>query len=820
MGDTFLQDLRYSFRVLRSNPLFSIVAVVALAIGIGANTAIFSLVNAIVLKPLQFRDPDRLVWIWSTRTDRDKAVFSIPDFIDYREQGQGLEEIAAFAQWNTNLTESGDPEQLSGVRLTPNAFRMLGVEAIAGRTILPDDGTAGKDSVVVLKHGLWQRRFGGDRNVIGKSITLNGAGHTVIGVLPPHFNFPGVDAEIAKPLVFETDPRREDRNANFLRSFGRLKPGVTIAQAQAELEPITEELVRLYPGSNSKKTNPRLLPLQGEIVGGHGTVLLMLQGAVVLVLLIACSNLANLLLARASARHKEIAIRTATGATRGRLIKQLLTESGMLAAMGGFLGLILAWRGVGFLLALGPADLPRSSEVAIDESVLSFTLGVSLVAGVIFGLVPAVQASRVDVIEELKGTGRGLIAPKRNRARNLLVVWEIGLSLVVLISAGLLVKSFVRIQNVGAGFDTENTVVARMSLPPSKYATRQAITVFYDNLLSRLVTLPGVQGVGAANALPLSGRNVRNDFTIVGRPARSAAETPGAQTRWVSHGYFQAIGIPVVKGREFTPIDNDQSAAVAVIDDALAKRFWPNENPLGAHIVVQNSAQLYEMEIVGVVGNVKHVSLDEDTLATLYMPLDQVFEATVSFVADDFGVAVRTGTNPTSMETALRREVGLVDKDVPSSNIRTMEQVLSASVAPRRFNLLMLLVFAAAALLLAATGIYGVVSFMVTQRTHEIGVRMALGADRRDVMKLLMRHGVRLALGGVVLGVVLTLALVAVIKAFGFGLAPNVLFGVSALDPITYVITSTGLVVVTMCACYIPGRRAIKVDPVIALRAE
>jgi putative ABC transport system permease protein len=813
MSETLFQDLRYGLRILSKNIGFTLTAVLALAIGIGANTAIFSLVNTILLRPLAFKDPDQLVWIWSRRVDRDKAFFSIADFSDHRDQNQTLETMAAIdPSWGVNLTDRGEPERFQGVRISAEAFQMLGVDAAVGRTLMPEDSKPGSSRVVVLSYGLWQRRFGSDRNLIGNTLTLNDNSYTVVGVLPQNFIIPNAETDVVSPLVLETDPRRADRDNNFLRALARLKPGFTPQQAQSDLDSITTNLRQQYPLTNAKKVGPKVLPLQEELVGSYNLALLMILGAVVLVLLITCSNLANLMLVRASARRKEMAIRSAMGASRMRLVRQLLTESSILALLGGTLGLLLAMWGVKFLVALSPANLPRAGEVSIDIRVLAFTLAISVLAALIFALVPALQTSKIGLNETLKAGGRSSTGSLGNRTRSLLVISEVALSLVLLIGAGLLVKSFQRIQEVNPGLDTDNLLLARLSLPQSSYKDRESMKVFYEKIESRIKVLPGVQSVGLASVLPLSAMNARSDFSIVGRPVVSLTEVPGAQNRWVSAGYFSTMKIPILEGREFTQYDTARSQDVVVIDEALARRYWPNESPVGAHIKFENEPTPRELEVVGVVGNVKHFGLDEEPLATLYAPFYQMPENLVPVWASRINLVTRTSSDPMTLSAAIRREVQDVDKNVPASNVRTMGQFLSASVAPRRFNLLLLTVFAAAALLLTTSGIYAVISYSVVQRTQEIGLRMALGAQRSDVLKVVVGQGLKLVLIGVVTGLA---------GAFAFSrLISSLLFGVSSVDPITFAVMPVLLIGVALLASYNPARRATKIDPVIALRAE
>ena len=808
--DKLWQDIRYALKMLLSHRGFTAVALLTLALGIGANTAIFSVVNAVLLRQLPFKQPDQLLWIWSVRTDRDKAFFSIPDFIDYRDRNQTLEQISAMAYWGANLTGAGDPERLQGVRMSAHAFEMLGAEAALGRALIPEDDSPNSQRVVVLTHGLWQRRFGSDASLIGKTLALNGDGYTVVGVLPSDFVFPWLDSEIVVPIKMDVDPRRTDRDTNFLRAFARLKPGVTREQAQADLASIAGQLQQEYPEANAKKIAPRALALREEIVGDYRKALLLLLCAVGLVLLIACSNIANLLLARASARHKEMAIRRALGATGGRLVRQVLTESVILAGVGGALGLMLAAWGVDLLLALSPANLPRAHQAGIDGRVLGFTIGLSLAVGLIFGLAPAVEALRADLNEELKAGSRGGTgsSPGRNRVRSLLVVSEVALAVVLVAGAGLFVKSFARLQRVSPGFETENLLLARLSLPQARYSNIESVLAFYDQVSERIGNLPGVESVGAANVLPLSGLFVRTDFTIAGRAPLSSSDAPAAQNRWVSPGYFRTMSIPLLQGRDFTGADGVNGQRVTVIDETLGRRHFPNDNPIGAHLKFFER----DFEIIGVVGAVKHNGLDDEPTPTLYAPLAQVPGSNLAFLTSNVSLAIRTGVEPLALQTAVRREMQAVDAEVPASSIKTMDQFLSSTVAGRRFNLLLLVIFAGAALLLATTGMYAVISYSVTQRTHEIGIRLALGAAPRDVLKLVVAQGMRLALFGVGIGLIAALSITRVMA--------SLLFEVSASDPSTFVTVSLVLAGVALGACFVPARRATKVDPMVALRYE
>jgi predicted permease len=577
------QDLLFGLRCALRAPLFTLLALVTLALGIGGNTAMFSLVSNILLRELPFREPEQLVWVFSRRVDPGKRPFSLPDFMDYRDQNQSLAGIAAYANWSANLTDPGDPERLQGLRMSANVFQMLGVEASTGRAFLPEDDTPGRQRVVVLSDGLWRRRFGADPQLIGKTLTLNGSSYTVVGVLPRQFFFPVKEAELAIPLAPDADPWRDVRTSvNFLRALARLKPGVTREQAEADLTSVAERLREQFPVANGQKLGVTLSPFHEELVGDFRLALWVLLGAVGVVLLMICVNLANLALVRASARHREMAIRTALGATRRRLVQQLVIESLLLALLGGGAGLLLAFYGIDLLVALSPTSLPRTAEVGVDFRVLGFTLAVSLLAGVIFGLAPAWQATRVNLNEELKESGRGSVGGVRqSRARGLLVVSEIALSLVLLVGAGLLIKSFLRLQAVHPGFDPGNVLAVRLSLPKAQYANRAAVTAFYEELRPRLERLPGVEAVGFVSVLPLSGLLAAVPFSIEGLAA-PPDEAKVADFRVASAGHFRVLRIPLIAGREFNEHDTAQAPPVALISQNLANRYWPNSSPLGA----------------------------------------------------------------------------------------------------------------------------------------------------------------------------------------------------------------------------------------------
>ena len=808
-----MNDLRFAFRQLRKSPGFTFIAVLTLALGIGANTAIFSVVNALLLRQLHYKNPSELVWIQATRQGVNRAFYSVLNFSDMRNQSETLDHWIAFSTWGVNLRGDAETERLQGIRISAEACQNLGINASAGRTLNPDDEKPNGVPVVMLGYGLWQRRFGGDPRVIGSTQVINGDAYTVVGVLPRDFVIPNAEIEIVAPLRLESDPRRPYRGTNFLRLMARLKPGFMPAQAQLELGAITDRLRQQFPRDNDTMTPPRVLPLQDEIVGGYRQSVLVLLGAVGVVLLIACSNLANLQLARAAARQKEMAIRTALGATGWHLLRQLLAEGMVLALAGGALSLMFATWGKDLLVFLSPGDFPLAETIAIDGRVLLFSAGVSLFAGLVLSLAPALRAAKSDLNTALKAGGHTDSGDSiRYRARNVLIVAEIALSLVLLVCASLLIKSFGRLQSVNPGFDLEQTLAVRLSLPPAKYSSGPMVKVFYDKLAARLRALPGVDSCGAASALPMSGLNARAEFLISGQPPAKPSDVPGAQHRWVSPGYFRAMNIPLVRGREFAEGDNERSASVVVIDRALARRFFPDRDPIGAHISLGDSSTPLEYEIVGIVESVKHVALTEDPAPTFYGPISQIPIGVTAFLTTNFSLVVRSALDPEALAGMVRHELRALDSDVAVSSVKPMRNVLAASIAPRKFNLVLLVAFAATALLLAAGGLYGVIAHLVTQRTREIGVRLALGARRWDIFSLVLGHGFRLVLAGVVLGLAGAVAATRLLS--------GLLYNTSALDPLIFVSVAAVLTLVALIASCLPARRAINVNPIVALRAE
>ena len=800
--NTLLQDLRYGIRMLLKNPGFAIVAVIALALGIGANAAIFSVVNAVLLRSLPYNDPDRLIVLRENKPPQFPEFSVSPgNFLDWEKQNTVFEKLAAIRGFSYNLIDSGsEPERLRGARVSAGLFEMLGVKPATGRTFVAEEDQPGHDAVVILSNKLWQRRFGADPNIIGKAITLNGSSYAVIGIMPPTFQFPDRETELFTPAAFDADQAKQ-HGSHYISVVGRLKPGVTLEQAHTEMNTIAARLAQAYPDSNTG-WGVTLFPMQEYEAREIKPALLLLLGAVALVLLIACANVANLLLARATARQREIAIRTALGASRWRVIRQLLTESILLSLVGGGMGLLMAVWGIDFLLALAPEDLPRGQGGTLDARVLGFTILITLLTGVVFGLAPALQASKPNLNETLKEGGRGL-AGGHHRVRSSLVITEVALALVLLVGAGLLIRSFMRLQQVDPGFNPENALAVSVSLPAKKYAEDEQQAAFFKQLIEKVSALPGVVAVGATQSVPIQGDYVLG-FNIQGRPPDAPGQEPSTNYYAVSPGYFKAMGITLLRGRLFTEQDKKDAPPVALINETMAKKFFAGEDPIGKGINVTNGPEKFR-EIVGIVSDVKQYGLDQPTPVQTYEPYPQEPFSGMTLI-------VRTEGNPTVLSEGIRKEVLSIDKDQPVSRVRTLEQIVSESVAKQRFSMLLLGIFAVVALILAAVGLYGVMSYAVTQRTHEIGIRMALGAQQRDVIKLVVGQGMLLALIGVGLGLVASLALTRVMT--------TLLFGVGATDPLTFLTIPALLIGVALAASFVPARRAMKVDPMIALRYE
>jgi putative ABC transport system permease protein len=800
--DSLLKDIRYGFRGLLKRPGFTVIALVALALGIGANTAIFSLVNAVVLQPLPFPQPDQLVWVYGNiRNGGNRASVSPLDFLDYRSQNKTFEQFAASGTlpMPLNLTGTGDPERIMASSVTGNYFDTFKVAPALGRGFTLENEKTGQDQVTVLSHEFWQKHFAGDPGILSKTIILDSKPYQVIGVMPAGLSLPQ-SAELWVPMSFDVDPGMKQRKAHFLRPIGRLKPGVTLLQAQADTDVIAAHLAEQFPDSNTG-WNLRLLSLREQLVGSTRTTIFILFGAVGLVLLIACANVANLLMVRAAARQKEIALRTALGASRLRIIRQMLTESLLLSILGGALGALLAVWGVQLLVSLSADSLPRTVDVRIDATVLAFTLLISVVTGLLFGLAPAFRTTKVNLSDSLKDGARGSEGVMRNRTRSLLVVFESAVAVVLLIGAGLLVRSLIALQNVDPGFDSNNVLTLRLDLPQKKYAGEGKAANFWEQLETRVASLPGVQSVGLVTELPLSGQLNDLPFTVEGRPPVSIDQSFDADFRRVNQNYFAAMRIPLLRGRNFTEQEVRQGDKVTVVSQQLVDVVFPNEEPLGKRLISAMGGQPFE--IIGVVGDIRHQSLGGQPFAAMYFPTRDIGR---------FNLAIRTQGDPLSIVGAVRKEVHALDPDQPISAVRKMSDWVESSTAGPRYRTTLLGLFAALAMILAATGIYGVMSYSVAQRTHEIGVRMALGARQRDVLKLVVRQGMLLTLVGVILGLLGAFALTRVMQ--------SLLFGVTAKDPFTFSVVAALLIAVAFVACFIPARRATKVDPLVALRYE
>ena len=805
MTETLLQDLRYAFRTLRKSPGFTVVAVLTLALGIGANTTIFSLVNGVMLRPLPFRDPGRLVRVWESSPSRNWTFFSMsqPDFLDYREQNHSFERLAATMGFPVTLTEGDAPERITGLAVSPNFFATLGITPLVGRDMLPEEGSAGRGSrIVLISHGLWQRRFGSRRDIVGSTISLDEQPYSVIGVVPTDLTWSATDVFV--PLVLDRNRPRGDHR---LTVIGRLKLGVTLAQAQFDLATIAQRLEETYPGTNNGWTVVSRTFYDWLIPEETRRALGILQGAVAFVLLIACANVANLMLARAAARHGEVAIRTAMGAARSRIVRQLLTEAVLVALLGGALGLLVVVLGLRAIRGINPGDLPRLDTVSVDWAVLLFTLGVSVLTGLLFGLAPALRSTRRDLTETLKQAGRGTTGGTRNRLRSSLVIVEVSLSLVLLVGAGLLLRSFWRVLQVQPGFETQNLLTATVSLSGSRYSSTQAYVAFHQELTQRLRALPGVRAVGLASGVPLDRGGTAMDVYIEGRAPGS--EQPSAEWRRVSSGYFRAMGIPQLRGRDLREDDAREAVRGVVISDAMARRFWPGEDPIGRQFRSYSATQRKPVgsafTVVGVVGDVRNFGLDAAAGPVMYLPYE-------GSVWNPMRVVLRTEGDPRGYTAALRDVVRALDPILPVANIQTMDELLDSSLAPRQFSLLLLGAFAALALGLAAAGLYGVMSYVATQRTHEVGVRLALGAQQADILRMVVRRGLVLTATGVGVGLVGALWLTRLLR--------TLLFEVSGADPATFTGVAVLLTIVAVLACWLPARRAARVDPMVALRSE
>jgi putative ABC transport system permease protein len=809
---TFWQDLRHGARMLMKQPGFTLIAVITLALGIGANTAIFSVVNAVLLRPLPYRDAGRIVAIQELGPQGDRRQVTPANFLDWRAQNTVFTQLAAIRSLQSNLANDGQAERIEMAITSANFFEVFGARPQAGRLFAPADEQAGHAPVVVLSHGLWQRRFGGEANAVGQQLILDGKSYTIVGVAPPGFQYPNKTELWFPPLrlapeINETFDVTQTRGFGYLSAVARLKPAVSLEQAKAEMETITARLRKQYPETNNNRFN-RVVTLQTHLVGETSRLLWLLFGAVGCVLLIACANVANLLLARATTRRRELAVRAALGATRGRMMRQLLTESLSLALAGGLLGLLLAWWGVDALTRLLPANFPRLGEIALDPPALGFALLASLATAIIFGLAPAWQSARIELQEALKESARGSAGSRRNRLRGALVTAEVALSLSLLVGAGLLFRSFLRLQAVDAGFDAGGVLTMRLAPSGTNFREDPQYIGFYQKVADKIAAIPGVEAVGAINTPPLSGGGETFDFRIEGEPEKPVDQWPGANYRNVTPDYFRAMKIPIMQGRAFTERDNGSAPLVVIINQAAAARHFAGQNPVGKRVTFggrDRSGQPIWHEIVGVVANVRSLELKDEAEPEIYTAARQDAFAGMTFV-------IRASVEPASLGTAVRQATREVDPAQPVSDLRTMESVVVEAVTQPRFNLTLLGLFGGLALLLSAAGIYGVTSYAVAQRAQEIGIRKALGAQSGDVLRLVIRQAMAAVLPGIVIGLAIALASTRVMS--------SLLYGVSATDPLTFVAIALSLTLVALLACWIPARRATKVDPMVALRCE
>ena len=808
--DSLLRDIRFALRGLAKRPAFTAIALLTLALGIGVNTAIFSAVDSVLLRSMPFKDAEALVAVWehSPQLGIARNEMAPANFFDLRNQNQAFESFAAFGDMSMNLTGEGEPERLEGQLVTANVFTVLGVQPALGRTFSLQEDQVGQDHVAVLSHALWQRRFNRDPNVINRQLTLNGESFTIVGVMPPDFFFPVRESELWIPWAMPPE-QASGRGDHYLRAVARLKPGVTRERANAEVESVAARLATDYPRTN-EGLGFVVNSFQRDYVGDLRRPILVLFAAVGLVLLIACANVANLLLAQATARRREIAIRLALGARRWTIAQQLLLESLLLAIGGGVLGVLGAVWGVQALSKLLPASLSKLQAVTIDARVLLFTIVVVVLTAIAFGVVPALHAARANPGEALNETARDAASGSSGRyLRRVLVVSEVALAVVLLVGAGLLIRSFQRLNQVDVGFNPNNLLTMRMALPVPKYAKPEARRAFYDELLQRVDALPGVESAGMITVLPLSFSGMKFSFSVEGRANPSDPNLPFALYRVVSPDYFRAMGIPLQRGRVFDTRDAKDSTPVMIVNRRLAEQFWPGEDATGKRLKVGpiDSANPWAT-IVGVVGDVRQTGFYGEQLPEFYVPYAQEWRMWMA----PKDLVVRTSGDPTALSAAVRQAVWAVDKDQPVSNVQTMDQVFAAAISRERFQMLLLTLFATLALVLACIGLYGVISYMVAQRTHEIGVRMALGAQAGDVLRLVIRQGMVLASVGLTVGIAIGSAVTRVLS--------DMLYGVSARDPLTFVGVPVLLLLVAFLACYIPARRATRIDPLSALRCE
>ena len=821
-----LSEIKVALRGLAKSPGFTVIAIATLALAIGANSAVFSLINALLIRPLPYQQPSRIALIWEQFATQglDRIPVSPPEYLDLEKEFQSGTQLAAFTYQTFNLGGGDVPERISGAVVAPSLFPLLGVEPIKGRTFAREELGQGHDDVIVISERLWKRRFNSDPTLVSKSLLLNSRSYTVIGIMPARFEFPiplfGVQGnqfaervDIWKPLAF-TPLELKERGSRSYGLLTRLRPDVPLATAQAELDKIISNWIQTYRDNyGGGGFGARIYPLHDQVVGGMRTGLTILLGAVVFVLLIASANLATMLLARASARERELAIRVALGAGRWRLLRQMLTESVLLGLAGAASGVILSVWGLEFVKEIGARTIPRLGEVNVDLTVLIVTTVVGVGTGILFGLIPAFASAKPELTEALKEGGRSSTSgARRNQVRNSLVVAEIALALVLLVGAGLLLKSYARVQNIDPGFDRRNALTAEIDLPETKYPQRgsadyrhgEAMISFWNEALRRVQQLPGVEAAGYTIVLPLSGSNTDSSFAIEGRVLGKNEPGPDEELRIISPDYFRVLKTPLLRGRFFAESDNGDAPGVVIINDALAKKYWPNEDALGKRITFDDTRKpdAKWLTIVGIVRSIRHRGLDFDPQPEYYLPLAQRAQSSMI-------LTVRSAQDPRNLASAVRREIQAIDPDQPIANVRTLEAVTADSIAPRRLSVVLLGAFAGIALLLAGVGIYGVISYLVVQRTHEIGVRMALGAQRGDVLRLVVGHALKLVGIGTVIGLVLALLSTRTLSAL--------LYSVGAFDATTFVLVTVALAAVALLASYIPALRATRADPMIAL---
>ena len=814
--DSLLQDLRYGARMLRKNPAFTAIAVLTLALGIGANTAIFSVVQGVLLSPLPYDQPDRLVMIMESNPRFAHVWISYPNFQDWQRNAQSFLQMAAFMQQGYDLTNPGTPEHVDGSAVTAGFFSTLGVRPTLGREFSAQEDQHGGARALIISDRLWKNRFAQDPQVLGKPATLDGVDYSIVGVLPPGFRF-WSDADVYTPLA-QSDPIIINARGSHdgIGAIARLRPQVSISHAKAEMSTIQSALDQLYPDDN-RDLGTDVMPLKGQLVGDVRGILLMLLGAVGLVLLIACANVANLFLARSAARGREFGIRAALGANRGRLVRQLITESVLLSLAGGALGLLIAVPVLKSLLETFPDSLPRSANISVNAPVLLFTFGVSIAVGIFFGLAPALKSWNVDLQASLKDGGRGS-SGARNRAQSSLVIVQIALTLVLLVSAGLLFRTIRQLSGVDPGFDTQHIVTFKVGVSRSLMKTVESTRIAYQQLIERIREIPGVEAADFTDTVPLSGQGGTIPFWIDSQKPASLQAASRSVSFLTGPDYFRTMGIPLLRGRLFTAQDTTQSPCVIVIDSTFSRIYFPHSDPLGRTITFGFVSPTGPCRIVGVVPHVRHWALDDPASSTqnqMYFPLAQDPDQWVLVGYPYLSVVLRTPLDSATVMPAIKAAVYGAGNDQPVYDVRTMQNIVSESMSPQRLPMILLTVFATLALLLASVGLYGVISYAVTQRTHEIGIRIALGAEKEDVFRLIVGGGLRLALTGVACGAITALILTRVLPSFS-----HLLYGVRASDPVTFAVVSSALVVVALLACYIPARRAMKVDPMISLRYE